>query len=233
MNTLTDAQLEEEVAVSHDTVLAKFGVDSRFYRPPYGLINAKGREVLGRRNMETVMWDIDVQDWLYLENDPNKMQLAAFKQQLDAGGTLVVAHYLYSTTVDQLEEMITYAKGKGRRFVQLDECIGGSSPPTGMRRLFAVLMQQLPLPPLQPIRCLSPSLPPAFPALPALPPPLPSLPPALPGSPPPLACSSLSHTQIRITILMQPRPRRLLRRPRRLLRQLRGLRRHRGLCHQP
>jgi peptidoglycan/xylan/chitin deacetylase (PgdA/CDA1 family) len=127
-NTLTVAQITTELTASRDAVRQKFNVDSRYFRPPYGNIDARAREILGSMGLETIMWDIDVQDWIYLNNDPSKMQLAAFKQQLDAGGTLVVAHYLYSSTVNQLEDMIVYAKSKGHRFVLLDECLGVSTP---------------------------------------------------------------------------------------------------------
>ena len=101
-----------------------FNVDSHFFRPPYGQIDARARVTLGMMGITTVLWDIDVQDWIYGANgDPNKQQLAAFKDQLDKGGSLAVAHYLYPSTVQQMDEMITYAKSKGKKFVRLDECL--------------------------------------------------------------------------------------------------------------
>jgi peptidoglycan/xylan/chitin deacetylase (PgdA/CDA1 family) len=125
-NSLTTTQINTELTVSRDYVRSTFGVNSRFFRPPFGHIDARARTILASMGMATVLWDIDVEDWRHGPGgDPNKLQLAAFKRQLDNGGNLVVAHYLYQSTVDQFDEMITYAKSKGRRFVRLDQCISG------------------------------------------------------------------------------------------------------------
>ena len=52
------------------------------------------------------------------------MQYKALVEQLNSGGNIVVMHYLYNPTINQLADMIRYAKSQGRKFVRMDECFG-------------------------------------------------------------------------------------------------------------
>ena len=51
-------------------------------------------------------------------------QFNAFKRGVDEGGSLVVLHYLYPSTVMALREMIRYAREKGVEVRTVGECLG-------------------------------------------------------------------------------------------------------------
>eukprot|EP00048_Salpingoeca_helianthica_P022549 m.18935 g.18935 ORF g.18935 m.18935 type:complete len:472 (+) comp7469_c0_seq2:104-1519(+) len=121
---LSPLGIAQEVIGVRDALRSLFKLDSRYVRPPLGSIDARGRAVLGSLGMATVLWDVDTEDWKYAASgDPTKQQLASFKNFVNRGGNLVVAHYFYNNSVVQLDEMITYAKTIGRRFVRMDTCI--------------------------------------------------------------------------------------------------------------
>ena len=122
-------EIDYEISENTKMVKEKLGVDTNYFRPPYGTIGARTRQALGKLlpNPQIIMWSIDVRDWVYgveASGDPDRLQYKAFADQLNAGGTIVVMHYLYKSTVDQFRDMIHLAKSQGRKFVRMDECIG-------------------------------------------------------------------------------------------------------------
>ncbi len=50
-------------------------------------------------------------------------QFNAFKRGVDQGGSLVVLHYLYPSTVRALREMVRYAREKGMEVMPVGECL--------------------------------------------------------------------------------------------------------------
>lgn len=84
---------------------------------------------LGARDMKLIKWDIDIEDYLWGTSDTPRKQLDAFKRDVDNGGSLVVMHYLYPSTVDVLREMIQYARAKGKKIMRVDQCLGDKNAP--------------------------------------------------------------------------------------------------------
>ena len=74
--------------------------------------------------MKIVMWDIDVKDYLHAYGSTPELQLTAFLNDMNQGGSLTVMHYLDQSTVTYLRPMIQAAKQAGKRFVTVDECVG-------------------------------------------------------------------------------------------------------------
>ncbi len=50
-------------------------------------------------------------------------QFNAFKRGVDQGGSLVVLHYLYPSTVRALRQMVRYAREKGMEIMTVGECL--------------------------------------------------------------------------------------------------------------
>ena len=120
-------QIQKNVeAMSQELKLA-----SQYFRPPYGTVGARTRQSVSRflSDAQIIMWTIDVKDWLYGPTDNDQLQYKAFTSDLDKGGDIVVMHYLYESTVDQLRQMIRYAKSKGKQFVRMDQCLGDPQAP--------------------------------------------------------------------------------------------------------
>ena len=121
----------------------QLGVQSRYFRPFGGVIDARARLVMGDMRFTVVTWDIDVRDATLGPSDPQKQQLLNFRTQLDAGGSLAVMTYSFNSTIDQLDDMIVYARGKGRRFVPLTQCLAATSSSqsgTGLNLLLSAIL---------------------------------------------------------------------------------------------
>ena len=127
--TLTDAEIDYQMDKVASVVQTNFGITSNYFRPPFGAIDARSRQNLANRNMKTIMWSIDVEDYLWGTSSTPSKQLDAFNRDLNAGGSLVVMHYLYSSTVDNLQAMITSAKDAGKKIVRVDQCLGDPNAP--------------------------------------------------------------------------------------------------------
>lgn len=129
-----EAEIEKQITDNIAIFKDKLGVESRYFRPPFGTIGSRTRQAAARhiRDPQHIMWSIDVKDWVYgldPEGDPDRKQYKAFEQSLNKGGDIVVAHYLYKSTVDQLRDMIKLAKAQGRQFVRADQCVGDPEAP--------------------------------------------------------------------------------------------------------
>ncbi|KAI9769551.1 MAG: hypothetical protein M1840_004029 [Geoglossum simile] len=123
-----DWEIVEDVNALKDTL----GVESKYFRPPFGTIGARTRQRLAAKipDSRVIMWSIDVQDWLWAESPTPEKQLDAFKADLAKGGNLVVMHYLYQSTVDLLPQFIALAKATGKNLMRVDQCLeDGEAPP--------------------------------------------------------------------------------------------------------
>lgn len=109
------------------------GLHTPYFRPPFGTEGARMRQrltkALGVDDPYIVMWNIDVEDWLWAETDTPEKQLAAFKRDLAKGGNLVVMHYLYPSTVNYLKQFIQLAKATGKQLMRVDQCMMDPNAP--------------------------------------------------------------------------------------------------------
>jgi len=83
----------------------------------------------GNPDAYIVNWDVDIQDWLWATTTTPQNQLTNFKADVDKGGDLVVAHYLYPSTVQYLRQFIQYAKATGKQLMRLDQCMMDPNAP--------------------------------------------------------------------------------------------------------
>jgi len=109
------------------------GFTSSYFRPPFGNEGARMRyrwtQASGNPDAYIVNWDVDIQDWLWATTTTPQNQLTNFKADVDKGGDLVVAHYLYPSTVQYLRQFIQYAKSTGKQLMRLDQCMMDPNAP--------------------------------------------------------------------------------------------------------
>ena len=109
------------------------GLHTPYFRPPFGVEGARMRQrlslALGTDEPYIVMWSVDVEDWLWAESDTPEKQLEAFQRDVDKGGSLVVMHYLYDSTVSYLRQFIQIAKDSGRELMRVDQCMEDPNAP--------------------------------------------------------------------------------------------------------
>ena len=129
----SDAGIDMQMQKNVLAMSQELNMTSHYFRPPYGTLGARTRQSVSRflSDAQIIMWTIDVKDWLYGSTDTkaDQLQYKSFVSDLDAGGDIVVMHYLYESTVDQFRQMIQYAKFKGKQFVRADQCVGDPKAP--------------------------------------------------------------------------------------------------------
>lgn len=129
----TVAEIDEQIVKSRDITKSVLGVDSKYFRAPYGTDGALTRQrveaaVPGAR---IINWSIDIEDWLWGETDGGAVQKQtdAVKRDLAKGGNLFVTHYLYRSTVDQFRGFIQLAKATGKQIMRVDQCMEDPAAP--------------------------------------------------------------------------------------------------------
>ncbi|KAK1518937.1 glycosyl hydrolase [Colletotrichum costaricense] len=114
-------------------VKEQFGITTKYFRPPFGNEGARMRQQLVAATQSNspyiVNWNIDVEDWLYAQSDTPEQQKVSFKRDLDKGGSLVVMHYLYPSTVSYLRDFIKMAKATGKQLMRVDQCMEDPDAP--------------------------------------------------------------------------------------------------------
>ncbi|KAI0150734.1 hypothetical protein GGR57DRAFT_514020 [Xylariaceae sp. FL1272] len=98
---------------------------SKYFRPPFGTEGARMRQRYAAQvdDPYIVQWSVDVEDWMWAETSTPENQLAAFKRDVAAGGSITVMHYLYNSTVSYLQEFIDIAKASGKQLMRVDQCM--------------------------------------------------------------------------------------------------------------
>lgn len=51
------------------------------------------------------------------------------KRDIAKGGTIVVCHYLYQSTVDYIPQFIALAKATGKQLMRVDQCLEDPNAP--------------------------------------------------------------------------------------------------------
>ncbi|GKT50241.1 chitin deacetylase ARB_04768 [Colletotrichum spaethianum] len=109
------------------------GLKTKYFRPPFGNEGARMRQQLvsttGNSDAYIVNWNIDVEDWLWATSSTPEKQLEAFQRDLDKGGSLVVMHYLYPSTVKYLRQFIQMAKKTNKQLMRVDQCMEDPEAP--------------------------------------------------------------------------------------------------------
>ncbi|EED13724.1 polysaccharide deacetylase, putative [Talaromyces stipitatus ATCC 10500] len=121
----TEDEIDDEITGGQHALKDLLGIESRYFRPPYGTIGARMRQRLAAHidDPYIVNWSVDVEDWLWANTNEPWRQLKAFRRDIDRGGNLVVMHYLTWNTVKYFREFIRIAKHKGKKIMRIDQCM--------------------------------------------------------------------------------------------------------------
>ncbi|KAJ5930525.1 Glycoside hydrolase/deacetylase beta/alpha-barrel [Penicillium verhagenii] len=125
-------QIDEEIVRTIQVFHDELGVQSRYFRPPFGTVGARMRQQLAKRipHPLIVNWSVDVEDWLWANTSTPEKQLEAFYRNVARGGNLAVLHFLSPTTVEYLPTFIRHVKAVGLSIMRIDQCLEDpDSPP--------------------------------------------------------------------------------------------------------
>lgn len=112
---------KHEVGQADELLTTLSGYRPKFFRPPYGDIDAEKLEWLTKQELFTVQWNLDTDDWRGLSADVITQKVASGAYP----GSIVLQHNAKGVplqgTVDALDLFIPQMQAKGVRFVTLPE----------------------------------------------------------------------------------------------------------------
>ncbi|KAF7181324.1 hypothetical protein CNMCM7691_000542 [Aspergillus felis] len=124
--------IDDEIIRNIRAFSSFLGVESRYFRPPFGTIGSRTRQRLAVHTSDSqiVNWSVDIEDWLWGDTETPERQLEAFYRDVRRGGNLAVMHYLKPSTVKYFPQVIRFVKAMNLTIMRIDQCLEDpSSPP--------------------------------------------------------------------------------------------------------
>ncbi len=113
---------EQQVARTISALKTVAGVQSKYYRPPFGGITQKQIDFLGTKGITTVLWSLTTMDWDKTQNDGIDLE-NKFKNYLHPGAIVLLHDFDFGKSEQMLvalEKMILYGKSQGYTFVTIE-----------------------------------------------------------------------------------------------------------------
>ncbi|KAA8645801.1 polysaccharide deacetylase family protein [Aspergillus tanneri] len=128
-------EIDEEIVNNAEALESHLGIESRYFRPPYGTTGARTRQRLAAhiKDPRIINWSVDIEDWLWADTDTPERQRDAFFRDVRQGGNLAVVHFVSPTTVEYLPEIIQFVKKTKATIMRIDQCLEDpDSPPLNL-----------------------------------------------------------------------------------------------------
>ena len=146
MPTLSKAQQLSQIQRTNDA-LAKLGITSHWFRPPYGEFNSTTVTVARAEGQETILWSVDPQDWMR----PGADQIKSRVVKGVTPGAVVLLHSTNGQTLECLPGLIDKLRSEGYIFVTMSQW---RDAVTG--NLDFADLHDLTAPPVQPVEVMLP-----------------------------------------------------------------------------
>ena len=117
MDVLSEAEMRFELSDSINAVTEITGLRVRHFRPPYGFTNAQLEGIAAELGLNTVLWNVDPEDWKY--KDAQKIAASVLAQT--DGESIILLHDLDMQTVYATGAIIRALRQQGYEFVTLDD----------------------------------------------------------------------------------------------------------------
>ncbi|RRD52757.1 hypothetical protein EII12_04065 [Buchananella hordeovulneris] len=118
---LSPAQVEEQLRLTNDAILAAAGVAPTSLRPPYGAF-VPGQTPSGQ--LPVVLWDVDTEDWKNRNvAETTKRAVTGVKP-----GSIILLHDIHPTSVDAVPGIIHKLQEAGYVFVTVPTLLGQMEP---------------------------------------------------------------------------------------------------------
>ncbi|EEP75557.1 conserved hypothetical protein [Uncinocarpus reesii 1704] len=123
--------IDFEIVGNIKAMKRQLGIESRYFRPPFGVVGARTRERLAEfvKDPYIINWSVDIEDWLWAHSPTPEKQYEAFKRDLEKGGDLAVMHFLHRSTVDYFRDVFQLVKASGKRIMRVDQCMEDPNAP--------------------------------------------------------------------------------------------------------
>jgi peptidoglycan/xylan/chitin deacetylase (PgdA/CDA1 family) len=117
LTDLSKKKISSELKKTNDAIEKITGVRPVLYRPPYGAINDKVKEISKEENLSMLTWSLDSKDWA--SRDAKKIYKRIKNKTKD--GQIVLLHDLHSETVDAMKKAIPWLIEEGYQLVTVEE----------------------------------------------------------------------------------------------------------------
>ncbi|KAI9311992.1 hypothetical protein BX666DRAFT_2031564 [Dichotomocladium elegans] len=111
MTTLTNEQIVAELKWTEQAIKEVTGVSPKYFRPPFGNIDNRVRDIAKALGFTAVIWSVDTNDW-YLQSDPTfnpawiTGNVSSWASTAATQGGVSLSHDLYNQTVKAALEYI-------------------------------------------------------------------------------------------------------------------------------
>lgn len=113
---------EKQVSRTIEELKTVAGIQSKYYRPPFGEITQKQIDFLGSKGITTVLWSLTTMDWDKTQNDGIDLE-NKFKNYLHPGAIVLMHDQDFGKSNEMLlalEKMILFGKSQGYTFVTIE-----------------------------------------------------------------------------------------------------------------
>jgi peptidoglycan/xylan/chitin deacetylase (PgdA/CDA1 family) len=113
---------EQQVAKTNAALKTVAGIQSKYYRPPFGGITQKQIDFLASKGVTTVLWSLTTMDWDPTQNNGIDLE-NKFKNYLHPGAVVLMHDQDFGKSDEMLvalEKMILYGKSQGYTFVTIE-----------------------------------------------------------------------------------------------------------------
>ncbi|MCK9222326.1 MAG: polysaccharide deacetylase family protein [Limnochordia bacterium] len=119
MNSLSRAQIVDELMLTHDLIKGLTGQSSTVFRPPFGEYNNTLIETAAELGYYTIQWSVDSLDWKDVTADYIYNRIMGSVKP----GDIILMHNNGRFTADVIKRLIPDLLGKGYQFVSVSELI--------------------------------------------------------------------------------------------------------------
>ncbi|KAG0333812.1 chitin deacetylase [Podila humilis] len=136
MTSLTNEQIVAEIKWAEKAVFDVTGLKTKYWRPPYGDVDNRVREIVRQMGYKTVIWtkEWDSNDWQIPDKTiTNKQVFRNFKWALSTvpklkGGVITLEHDLYVQTVNVAGPLLDMGMKKGLEPMDIARCVNDPNP---------------------------------------------------------------------------------------------------------
>jgi len=116
----SDADVTAEVSGMQQLIKERLGVTPTLYRPPYGLVGARLKEVCQKENLKIICWTVDTEDW---KKGATREKIVNRTMRDVTGGAIVLLHATHQASIDATATLIPELRAKGYQFGTVSELL--------------------------------------------------------------------------------------------------------------
>lgn len=119
---LSDTEIESQIKLTSDAIQQATGVRPAFFRPPYGVVNARVLERLNLLGLTTIIWNDEARDWA----TPGTSVIVSRILRLASDGAIILMHDGggdRSQTLAALPTIISALRASGFKLVTIQQML--------------------------------------------------------------------------------------------------------------